>query len=438
MRSILVRMKVLGIESSCDETAASVVEDGRRLLSNVVHSQIAIHREYGGVVPEVAARSHLEVINPVIRRALLEADCTWDDIDAIAVTYAPGLIGSLLVGTLAARTLAVLHDKPLYPIHHVEAHVYANFIIQSGEPHPSALLRNKSEAAAPLPKAHLSARTGAEAGEPLGTSSDKASAARDSSGGGTTSDESRSEAVVVDDGGEKANTLSLPHSQPEFPMLALIVSGGHSQLVLFRDHGDYELLGQTQDDAVGEAFDKVAKILGLPYPGGPSVAKAAKSGNPQAYQLPISKLKSPYDFSFSGLKTAVLRAVQREVGVETDFPSHELSGLLTSAQRYDFAASFQYTAVKTLVETAVRAVEVYQPKSVVIAGGVAANQELRRQLAEKLPFPIEYPPTQLCTDNGAMIACLGYYVARSLPPIDPRHLKVVPSLPMSQTAWAAD
>jgi len=411
-----MEMKILGIESSCDETAASVVEDGRRLLSNVVHSQISIHKEYGGVVPEVAARSHLEVINPVIRRALEEANCTWDDIDAIAVTYAPGLIGSLLVGTLAARTLAILHNKPLYPIHHVEAHVYANFIVEPGG-------------------VHLSARTETEAGESLVTLSDETSAARDSSGGGTPSDESRSEAVSKDNGDEKARSLILPSSQPKFPMLALIVSGGHSQLVLFRDHGDYELLGQTQDDAVGEAFDKVAKILGLPYPGGPSIANAAIKGDPQAYLLPIAKLKGRYDFSFSGLKTAVLRAVQREVGVETTFPSHGLSELLNEKQSYNFAASFQYTAIKTLVDTTARAVEAYRPASVVIAGGVAANQELRRQLAEKLPFPIEYPPMELCTDNAAMIACLGYYAALALPPTDPHVLKVIPSLSMSQTSW---
>ena len=229
--------------------------------------------------------------------------------------------------------------------------------------------------------------------------------------------------------------LVLPSTQPEFPVLALIVSGGHSQLVLFRDHGDYELLGQTQDDAVGEAFDKVAKILGLPYPGGPSVAEAATKGNPHAYTLPIAKLKGPFDFSFSGLKTAVLRAVQREVGVETTFPSYGLSELLNDEQKHNFAASFQCIAVKTLVDTARRAVEEYHPASVVIAGGVAANQELRRQLAEKLPFPIEYPPMQLCTDNGAMIATLGYYVAQTLPPTNPRDFKVIPSLSMSQTAW---
>ena len=347
-------MKILGIESSCDETAASVVEDGRRLLSNVVNSQIDIHAVYGGVVPEVAARSHIEVINPVINQALADAHCTWDDIDAIAVTYAPGLIGSLLVGTLAARTLAVLKNKPLYPIHHVEAHVYANFLNETA---------------------------------------------------------------------------------PQFPMLALIVSGGHSQLVLFRDHGDYELLGQTQDDAVGEAFDKVAKILGLPYPGGPSVAQAALLGNPRRYDLPKAKLKDPYNFSFSGLKTAVLRAVQRETGVDFTFPSGELAARLNDVQRHDFAASFQYTAISTLVDKAEKAYRDYAPKSVVIAGGVAANQELRRQLSERLPLTIDYAPIQLCTDNAAMIATLGYYYAQKKQPTDPLELEVIPSLSMTSTTW---
>lgn len=347
-------MKVLGIESSCDETAASVVENGRRLLSNVVNSQIDIHAVYGGVVPEVAARSHIEVVNPVINQALAEANCTWDDIDAIAVTYAPGLVGSLLVGTLAARTLATLKNKPLYPIHHVEAHVYANFLNETA---------------------------------------------------------------------------------PEFPMLALIVSGGHSQLVLFKDHGDYELLGQTQDDAVGEAFDKVAKIIGLPYPGGPSVAVAALNGDPYKYTLPKAKLKDPYNFSFSGLKTAVLRAVQREVGVDFTFPSHELPALLNDVQRADFAASFQRTAVETLVDKAQLAFRDYAPRSVVIAGGVAANQELRRQLSERLPLHIDYAPMNLCTDNAAMIATLGYYYAQKSQPVDPLELEVVPSLSMTKTAW---
>lgn len=358
-------MRILGIESSCDETAASIVEDGHRLLSNVINSQIDIHAIYGGVVPEVAARSHIEVINPVVNQALREAHLTWDDIDAIAVTYAPGLIGSLLVGTLAARTLALLKNKPLYPIHHVEAHVYANFIT------------------------------------------------------------------------DQANGLSLtlPSKQPSFPMLSLIVSGGHSQLVLFRDHGDYELLGQTQDDAVGEAFDKVAKILGLPYPGGPSIAEAALKGDPQAYTLPKARLQGAYDFSFSGLKTAVLRAVQHKLGVETSFPSRELSGLLSDAQRNNFAASFQRVAIETLVDKTEAAFRAYSPASVVIAGGVAANQELRRQLSERLPIAIEYAPMSLCTDNAAMIATLGYFYAQKKPATPVFDLEVIPSLSMTKTTW---
>lgn len=358
-------MKILGIESSCDETAASVVEDGRRLLSNVVHTQIDIHAQYGGVVPEIAARSHIEMINPVIKKALSDANCTWDDIDAIAVTYAPGLIGSLLVGTLAAGTLAELHNKPLYPIHHVEAHVYANFIVD----------KHNSE-------------------------------------------------------------LTLPEKQPEFPMLALIVSGGHSQLVLFKDHGDYELLGQTQDDAVGEAFDKVAKILGLPYPGGPSVAKAALDGDESKYKLPKAKLDNPYNFSFSGLKTAVLRAVQQEVGQDYTFPSHGLAALLNETQQNDFAASFQRTAIETLVDKAQYAFNHYSPKSVVIAGGVAANLELRRQLSDRLPIKISYAPMQLCTDNAAMIATLAYFYSRKNDPTSPLELEVIPSISMTKTAWA--
>lgn len=359
-------MKILAIESSCDETAAAVVEDGKRLLSNVIVSQIDIHKEYGGVVPEIAARSHLEVINPVIVRALEEARCVWDDIDAIAVTHAPGLSGSLLVGTLTARTLAVLHNKPLYPIHHVEAHVYANFITEQAD--------------------HLS--------------------------------------------------LPLPSAQPKFPMLALIVSGGHSQLVLFRSHGDYTLLGQTQDDAVGEAFDKVAKILGLPYPGGPSITAAAIDGDPDTYTFPKAKLANPYDFSFSGLKTAVLRSVQRDVGKDFTFPSHELSGLLTASQRNNFAASFQKIAVETLVDKAVLAFSRENPASVVIAGGVAANQELRQQLSARLPINLEYAPMQLCTDNAAMIGALAYFKSLSVSPTDPHKVTITPSLSMTKTAWA--
>ena len=431
-------MRILGIESSCDETAAAVVEDGERLLSNVVNSQIDIHAEYGGVIPEIAARSHLEVINPVIKKALSDAGCTWDDIDAIAVTYAPGLIGSLLIGTLAARTLAIIHDKPLYKIHHVEAHVYANFVTKQGSRHiidksktvepTSAVVFEEAVTGASSPvsrtprageatRKEYSEKMAAEVGDVFNAvakeSDEKASR--------------RAEAVV----NSSDLALSLPHHQPAFPLLALIVSGGHSQLVLFQNHGDYQLIGQTQDDAVGEAFDKVAKIIGLPYPGGPAIAKAAELGDPRAFHLPIAKLAGEYDFSFSGLKTAVLRAVQREVGKDFTFPSHELPALVTDELRHNMAASFQYTAVKTLVDKTKKAYDNFQPASVVIAGGVAANQELRRQLRQALPIDIEYAPIQLCTDNAAMIAALGYFRAQIDQPADPYDLEVQPSLSMT-------
>lgn len=424
-------MKILGVETSCDETAAAVVEDGKRLLSNVVASQIDIHAQYGGVVPEVAARSHVEVINPVINQALSEAGLTWDDIDGIAVTYAPGLVGSLLIGTLAARTLALIKNKPLYPIHHVEAHVYANFIVEDGrwemkdgtKALESPLTDKLGESATPRVTQGGAAPTSSlrEVGADRAVGPE-ASDLRDDSGG-------------IDNDGSGVRKLVLPGKQPDFPLLALIVSGGHTQLVLFRSHGDYEVIGVTRDDAVGEAFDKVAKIIGLPYPGGPSIAKAAVLGDPRKYQLPKARLAGSYDFSFSGLKTAVLRAVQREVGVDITFPSFELAERLNDQQRYDFAASFQRTAIETLVDTAERAYEAFSPRSVVIAGGVAANQELRRMLAERLPLAIEYAPMSLCTDNAAMIASLGYFVALGLPPTDPRDLEVVPSLSMTKTAW---
>ncbi len=343
-------MRILGIETSCDETAAAVVEDGHKLLSNVVASSMDIHVQYGGVVPEIAARSHIESINPVIDQALKDADCTWDDIDGIAVTYGAGLGGCLLVGVLAARTLAILHKKPLYACNHVEGHVYANFL------------------------------------------SDK---------------------------------------QPEFPMLALIVSGGHSQLVLFRNHFDYTLLGRTHDDAIGEAFDKVAKILGLPYPGGPSIGKKAAEGNPHAFEFPKAKVSGKYDFSFSGPKTAVLRTAQKLIGENHDFPSFKLSERLSEAQKADIAASFQRIAIETVVDKAAMAYAEFKPKSVVIAGGVAASPELRRQLTERLPLPITYPDPKLCTDNGAMIATLGCFkMKKDQPTADPYSLEIEPNLSM--------
>ncbi len=353
-------MKILGIESSCDETAAAVVEDGRRLLGSVVASSMAQHVQYGGVVPEIAARSHIEVIIPVIERALAEADCTWDDIDGMAVTYGAGLGGCLLVGVMTARSLAIAKNKPLYACNHVEGHVYANFLTSTSLP-----------------------------------------------------------------------GYVLPKQPPKFPLLALIVSGGHSQLVLFRDHFDYTLLGQTHDDAIGEAFDKVAKILGLPYPGGPSIGVRAKEGDPYAFEFPKAKLAAPYDFSFSGPKTAVLRAAQEVCGKDHAFPSFELAGLLSEAQKADIAASFQRVAVETVVDKTIQAYQEFQPASVVIAGGVAASPELRRQLAERLPHPINYTDPKLCTDNGAMIAALGCFMAlNQQPTADPYSLAIQPNLSM--------
>lgn len=318
-----------------------------------------LHVKYGGVVPEIAARSHIEVIMPVINQALEEAHTEWADIDGIAVTYGAGLGGSLLIGVMTARTLAITLKKPLYAINHVEAHVYANFLTETS----------------------LSA-------------------------------------------------YRLVSKRPEFPMLAIIVSGGHSQLALFHDHFDYTLLGQTHDDAIGEAFDKVAKMLGLPYPGGPSIAEIAEKGNPQAFKLPKAQMDK-YDFSFSGPKTAVLRLAQAQIGESYGFPSIKLPERLSEAQKADIAASFQYGAIATVVDKAKLAFDEFAPKSVVVAGGVAANQELRRQLSEALPLPVDYPDPKLCTDNGAMVAALGCYQAQfNQPAADPYSLEIDPDLSM--------
>lgn len=409
-------MRILGIETSCDETSAAVVEDSKRLLSNVVATSLDLHAKYGGVVPEIAARSHIESITPVINEALYQAkygqgfgldgaqgataerkgivhdstvtahskvatqwsaksnsgvassagqqavaaDDLWDEIDGIAVTYGAGLGGSLLIGVLTARTLAIAKQKPLYAINHVEGHVYANFLTETSLP-----------------------------------------------------------------------GYSLPIRAPEFPMLALIVSGGHTQLALFKDHLDYKLLGQTGDDAVGEAFDKVAKIIGLPYPGGPSISKKALEGDPESFKFPKAKLDAKYDFSFSGLKTAVLRTAQKLTGHGHDFPSWELPGLLSEPQKTNIAASFQHIAIETIVDKTMLAYAEFKPKSVVIAGGVAANQELRKQLSARLPIPVEYTDIKLCTDNGAMIAALGcYHALLGRAQADPYSLEIHPNLSM--------
>jgi N6-L-threonylcarbamoyladenine synthase len=353
-------MRVLGIETSCDDTGVAIVVDGKRLVSNVVSTSLDLHVQYGGVVPEIAARSHIEFITPAIKKALSDAKCSWDDIDAIAVTYGAGLGGCLLVGVMTARTLAITKKKPLYAINHVEAHVYANFLTETS-----------------------------------------------------------------------LAGYALPKEPPAFPVLALIVSGGHSQLVLFRDHFTYSLLGQTHDDAIGEAFDKVAKVLGLPYPGGPSIGKLAQHGDAFAYQFPKARMAGKYDFSFSGLKTAVLRAIQAECGKSHDFPSFKLAELLSDAQKANVAASFQRVAIETVVDKAMQAYDEFQPKSVVIAGGVAASPELRKQLSQRLPIEVAYTDPKLCTDNGAMIATLGCFKAmHNQPTADPYTLEIAPNLSM--------
>lgn len=352
-------MIILGIESSCDETGVALVRDGKELLAQSLASSMDIHAQYGGVIPEIAARSHIEAILPAITDVLeqfsrensgFSRENTWQAIDGIAVTYGAGLSGSLLIGVLTARTLAILKKKPLHSINHVEGHVYANFLVEP---------------------------------------------------------------------------------QPQFPLLSLIVSGGHSQLVLFRDHFDYTLLGQTVDDAIGEAFDKVAKILGLPYPGGPNVSHYAEAGDAYAYELPKAKVQGDYNFSFSGLKTAVLRASQAATGGDYRTPSIELPERLSEAQKHNIAASFQRVAIETVVDKTIQAYQEFTPKTVVIAGGVAANQELRRQLTDRLPIAITYAPPALCTDNGAMIAALGCYKAMlGSEPADPYTLGIEPNLTM--------
>ena len=356
-------MKVLGIETSCDETAAAVVEIDKSLncslLSNVVATSMDLHAKYGGVVPEIAARSHIESIIPVIDEATQPVG--WDNIDAIAVTKGAGLGGSLLIGVMTARTLSIAKDKPLYGVNHVEGHIYANFLTTHSTPYD----------------------------------------------------------------------YQLASKAPVFPILGLIVSGGHSQLVLFRDHFDYTLLGRTQDDAVGEAFDKVAKIIGLPYPGGPSVGKKAQDGNAQAFDLPKAKMANKYDFSFSGLKTAVLRQAQAIIGQDYTFPSKDLPDRLSEAQKADIAAVFQRVAIETVVDKTILAYEEFRPTSVVIGGGVAASPELRRQLAERLPIEITYQDPRLMTDNGAMIATLGAFKAQLGQPTDNAYtLEPQPNLSM--------
>lgn len=370
-------MRILGIESSCDETAISIVEDGHKILSNVVVSQIDIFAAYGGVIPEIAARSHLEVIMPVLHQAFKEAGLQtenhtkskalddWSKIDAIAVTHTPGLLGSLLVGTLTARTLAILHHKPLYAVHHLKSHIYANWL-------------------------------------------DKQTS------------ESESESKTT----------------PEFPLISLIISGGHTQIVKMPTHQQFEIIGTTKDDAVGECFDKVAKILGLPYPGGPSITKAAANGGPTRYTFP-HPMSGSLDFSFSGLKTAVLREVQKAVNQPISFPSSKLAELLNPQQKADFAASFEQTATDILIEKIKLALKQNpETKTLIIAGGVSANQRLRHDLTKfieqqnsKLSTKIKlfFPEPHFSGDNGAMVASAAYYeILSNVPPTDPYTLNILP------------
>ncbi|HET8845737.1 MAG TPA: tRNA (adenosine(37)-N6)-threonylcarbamoyltransferase complex transferase subunit TsaD [Ktedonobacteraceae bacterium] len=374
-------MLILGIESSCDETGAAIVKDGRYLLSNVVASQIDIHNRYGGVVPEVASRQQLSSIIPVIETAMEQARCGWEDIDAVAATYGPGLAGSLLVGLTVGKTLSLAYNLPFLGVNHMEAHIYANWLRQQGE---------------------------------LGTLATGESSAWEYQPG-----------------------------DPIFPLLCLVISGAHSELVLVHNHGYYELLGRTNDDAAGEAFDKVARILGLSYPGGPSIQKAAleaeeellRTGKPvtlarNAYRLPRAWLRNTYNFSFSGLKTAVLQLAEGAVAQQSSTTSDSSTGaksekkqisrytrLGLSAQKSGInvsmlAASFQEAVVDVLAVKTRLAAQEYHVKQVLLAGGVAANLALRARLEQELrPLNIHlnYPPIVYCTDNAAMIASAAFF-----------------------------
>lgn len=311
---------ILAIESSCDETAAAVVKNGREVLSNVIYSQIDLHTLYGGVVPEIASRKHIEKVNQVIEKALAEADVALEQITAVAVTYGPGLVGALLVGVSAAKAIAFAADKPLVGVHHIEGHISANYI------------ENK---------------------------------------------------------------------ELEPPFLCLVVSGGHSHLVMVKDYGEYEILGKTRDDAAGEAFDKVARAIGLGYPGGPKVDRVSKEGNPEAIHFPRAKMEdNVYDFSFSGLKSAVLNYLN----------GCQMKGI--EINQADVAASFQKAVVDVLVDHSMDAVERYGMKKFAIAGGVASNSHLRTALEEacaKRGITFYHPSPVFCTDNAAMIGAAGYY-----------------------------
>lgn len=345
-------MNVLGIETSCDETAAAVVGDGRQIRSNVISSQIALHQSHGGVVPELAARGHVRAIIPVVEAALAEAGLSRREIDAIAVTEGPGLAGSLLVGVNVAKTLAYVLGRPLVPINHLEAHVYANWLTRADEE---------------------------------------------------------------------------PRSAPTFPLVCLLVSGGHTELILMIGHGKYRHLGRTLDDAAGEAFDKGARLLGLGYPGGPAIQRAAAGGDPNRFDLPRAWLGESYDFSFSGLKTALLRLVEpyrlpmppAEPPAAGPFAEHRPPVYAAEMPVADLAAAYQEAVVNVLAVKAVRAAREFDAKTLLLAGGVAANAALRRRIETEVTsvfgadgLPIRYPPIALCTDNAAMVAGAAFFALR--------------------------
>lgn len=314
--------RILGIETSCDETAAAVVSDGRVILSNAVASQMDLHAHYGGVFPELASREHVKAIYTIVDQALHQAHLGIKDIDAIAVTRGPGLAGSLVVGVNMAKGLALATGKPLLGINHMEGHIYSSWLYPAD---------------------------------------------------------------------------SAPHQPPRFPLLALLVSGGHSELILVRDHLEYERLGGTVDDAAGEAFDKVARLLDLPYPGGPSIQKASQAGDPAAFPFPRAMMEGTWDFSFSGVKTSVLRTIEnlQDQGKPLPIP--------------DLAASFQAAVVDVLVEKTLEAADTFEVREIIVAGGVSANEHLREKMLRESERPVHIPPLYLCTDNAAMIAGAGYY-----------------------------
>lgn len=335
-------MNILAIESSCDETAAAVVQDGRKVLSNIISSQIEIHKLYGGVVPEIASRKHIEKVIQVVDEALKEASLTMDEIDAVAVTYGPGLVGALLVGVSAAKSIAFAHNKPLIGVHHIEGHISANYI-ENGELEP--------------------------------------------------------------------------------PFLCLVVSGGHTNLVIVKDYGEYEVLGKTRDDAAGEAFDKVARAIGLGYPGGPKIQKISEEGNKDAIAFPRAKVAdNPFDFSFSGLKSSVLNYIN----------SCEMKG--EEINKADIAASFQEAVVDVLVSHTIEGAKQLGFKKIAMAGGVASNTVLREEMkeaCERRGFKFYHPSPILCTDNAAMIGAAAYYdYKKGL--ISDLTLNAVPSLKLGQ------